>query len=217
MVRFLSSLSSHGTTLTISSDYNYERLVGGKCEKIEGLDLPDPKAVCDQGATEWWEITGYRKIPISTCTGGQEFDHTKSVHPCPGFEDEFERKHGLSGFALFFAVVLPFMAAAGIGYYVWRNWDGKFGRIRLGDSAGGFNSENPWISWPVAVLSGLVAVVAAVPLLIGSLWRMASSRFGGYGGRTYTSRSSFARGRGDYAVVDPDEGELLGEDSDEDV
>jgi hypothetical protein len=42
---------------------------------------------------------------------------------------------------------------------------------------------------------------------------------GGYGGygRTYTSRSSFARGRGDYAVVDPDEGELLGDDSDEEV
>jgi hypothetical protein len=139
------------------------------------------------------------------------------VHPCPGFEDEFERKHGLSGFGIFVAVILPFMAAGGIGYYVWRNWDGKFGRIRLGDSAGGFNSDSPWISWPVAVISGLVAVVAAVPLLLGSLWRMAASQFGGYGGRTYTSRSSFARGRGDYAVVDPDEGELLGEDSDEDV
>jgi hypothetical protein len=39
----------------------------------------------------------------------------------------------------------------------------------------------------------------------------------GYGGQRYTSRSSFARGRGDYAVVDDDEGELLGEDSDEEV
>ncbi|KAF2682359.1 vacuolar protein sorting/targeting protein 10 [Lentithecium fluviatile CBS 122367] len=198
-------------------DYNFEKEIGGECKKIDGLDLPDPKAVCDQGATEYWDITGYRKIPISTCSGGREMRHTSSVHPCPGHEEEFERKHGLSGFGIFMAVVIPFMAAGGIGYYVWRNWDGKFGRIRLGDGSGGFDSESPWIRWPVAAISGLVAVVAAVPLLLGSLWRMVSSQFGGYGGRTYTSRSSFARGRGDYAVVDPDEGELLGEDSDEDV
>jgi len=190
---------------------------GGECRQIEGLKLPDAKAVCEKGAKEYWDTTGYRKIPISTCKGGQEFDHTSRPHPCPGHEEEFERKHGVSGFAIFLAVVLPFMAAGGIGYYVWRHWDGKFGRIRLGENSGRFSSDSPWISWPVAAISGLVAVVAAVPLLIGSVWRMVSNRFGSYGGRTYTSRSSFARGRGDYAVVDPDEGELLGEDSDEDV
>ncbi|KAF2869438.1 vacuolar protein sorting/targeting protein 10 [Massariosphaeria phaeospora] len=194
-------------------NYNFERMPGGECQQIAGLELPDPKAACEQGAREWWEVTPYRKIPISTCAGGNEMDHTSTPHPCPGFEDEFERKHGLGGFGLFLAVVLPFLAAGGIGYYVWRNWDGKFGRIRLGEGG----SDSPWISWPVAVISGLVAVVAAVPLLVGSLWRTVATRFGGYGGRTYTSRSSFARGRGDYAVVDPDEGELLGEDSDEDV
>lgn len=175
-------------------------------------------AVCDKGAKEYYGITGYRKIPLSTCESGKEMDHTSGVHPCPGFEDDFERKHGIGGFSLFLAVVIPFLAAGGIGYYVWRNWDGKFGRIRLGDgSGGGLDSGSPWISWPVAAISALVAVVAAVPLMIGSVYKMIASRFGGYGGRTYTSRSSFARGRGDYAVVDPDEGELLGEDSDEDV
>ena len=62
--------------------------------------------------------------------------------------------------------------------------------------------------------------IAAVPLLVGSLWKSVSGHFGGrgFGGsRTYTSRGSFARSRGDYAIVDPDEGELLGDDSDEDV
>lgn len=199
------------------SDYNYERLAGGECKKIEGLPDPEGSAVCETGAKEWWDITGYRKIPISTCQGGAEMDHTSKVHPCKGHEEEFERKHGISGFGIFMAVVIPFIAAGGIGYYVWRNWDGKFGRIRLGDNATGFGGESPWIRWPVAAISGLVAVVAAVPLLVGSVWRIVSNRFGGYGGRTYTSRSSFARGRGDYAVVDEDEGELLGEDSDEDV
>ncbi|ORY05058.1 vacuolar protein sorting/targeting protein 10 [Clohesyomyces aquaticus] len=199
-------------------DYNYERLPGGECKPIQGLDLPDPAAVCSKkGVKEYWDITGYRKIPISTCQGGKEMEHTSAVHACPGWEDWFKRKHGLGGFGIFLIVIVSFLAAGGIGYYIWRNWDGKFGRIRLGDNYTSLDSDSPLISWPVAAISGLVAVVAAVPLLIGSLWKMIAGRFGGYGGRTYTSRSSFARGRGDYAVVDPDEGELLGEDSDEDV
>ncbi|KAK7178988.1 Vacuolar protein sorting/targeting protein 10 [Paraphaeosphaeria sporulosa] len=198
-------------------DFNYERMPGGECKLIQGLEKPDPLAVCQAGAVEYWDPTGYRKIPASTCEGGQEFDRTSQMHPCPGHEEEYEKKHGVSGFVIFLAVILPFAAAGGIGYYVWRNWDGKFGRIRLGEGGGGFDSDSPWIQWPVAAISGLVAVVAAIPLVVGAAWRAISNRFGGYDGRTYTSRSSFARGRGDYAVVDPDEGELLGEDSDEDV
>jgi len=37
------------------------------------------------------------------------------------------------------------------------------------------------------------------------------------GNRRFTTRDSFARGRGGYAVVDEDEGELLGDESDEEV
>ncbi|KAH9873953.1 vacuolar protein sorting/targeting protein PEP1 [Plenodomus lingam] len=197
--------------------YNYERKPGGECEKIPGLELADPKEVCSKGAKEWWDPSPYRKIPLSTCQG-KEMDQIGEVHACPGFEEEFEKKHGLSGFGIFLAVVLPFLAAGGIGYYVWRNWDGKFGRIRLGENGGSFDSDAAWVKWPVAAVSGLVAVVTAIPLVMGSLWNFLASRMGGgYGGRTYTSRSSFARGRGDYAVVDPDEGELLGEESDEEV
>lgn len=125
---------------------------------------------------------------------------------------------------MFFAIVIPIAAAAAIGYWVYTRWDGKFGRIRLGDSTRGigggsslFRSDAPWIAWPVAAVSGIVAVLVALPLLAGSLWRSVAGRFGGgYGTRTYTSRSSFARGR-DYNVVDNDEGELLGDDSDEEV
>ncbi|KZM26286.1 hypothetical protein ST47_g2590 [Ascochyta rabiei] len=201
--------------------YNYERQPGGECTLIPGLTLEDPKAVCSKGAREYWDNSAFRKIPLSTCEGGQEFDHVGAPHPCPGFEEEFQKKHGIGGFALFLAIVLPFAAAGGIGYYVWRNWNGigKFGAIRLGDSGGGFNSDAPWVKYPVAVVSGLVAIIAAIPMLVGSLWRMVSGGRGGggYGGRTYTSRSSFSRGRGDYAVVDPDEGELLGDESDEEV
>jgi len=201
-------------------DYNYERKPNGECVAIRGLPLPDPKQACknDPKLREYWTVTGYRKIPLSTCEGGKEMDHTSQVLPCPGWENEYDKKHGISGFGLFLAIVLPILAASGVGYWVWMNWDGKFGRIRLGDGGPSFDSNSPWISWPVAAISALVAVMVAIPMVVGSAWRAVASRVGGgYGGRTYTSRSSFARGRGDYAVVDPDEGELLGEDSDEDV
>lgn len=82
--------------------------------------------------------------------------------------------------------------------------------------AASFDSEAPYIKYPVLLIAGLVAAVQATPLLISSLWRSARNTFGGRGTR-FTTRDSFARGRGDYAVVDDDEGELLGEDSDEDA
>ena len=58
----------------------------------------------------------------------------KSIaHECPGHGDEFNKKHGVSGVAIFFAVVIPFAVAGGIGYWVWKNWANRFGQIRLGE------------------------------------------------------------------------------------
>lgn len=198
-------------------DYNFERQQDGTCRLVPGLQPADPLDQCKANpeAYEYYEPTGYRKIPISTCSGGKEMQYAAPSHPCPGHEDEYQQKKGISGVGLFFAIVIPIGVAAGVGYWVWRNWDGKFGRIRLGEPTSG---QSPWIAWPVAALSAVVAVLGAIPLLIGSIWRTLRARFGGgYGTIPYTSRRSFARGRGDYAAVDNDEGELLGEDSDEDV
>lgn len=165
---------------------------------------------------KYYVPTGYRRVPLSECVGGRELEQYTAVErPCPGHEQELlDTRRGLSGFWLFLvAVVLPVGAAFAVGYWVWRNWDGKFGRIRLGgDSSGG---QQPWISYPIMVVSAVVAILAAIPLVVGSLWRSASGLFGG--GKRYTTRSSFARGRGDYAVVDPDEDELLGDDEDEEA
>jgi hypothetical protein len=150
--------------------------------------------------------------------------------PCPGHEKEFERDHRVSGVAIFFAVFIPFALAGAIGYWVWRNWEGKFGQIRLGEQRG-FSNEDPWVRYPVIVISAVVAVIAAIPLVAASLWRTATSayeRIGGGGGgggswltgsgsRRFTTRDSFARGSSDYDIVDDDEGELLGDDSDEEV
>lgn len=203
----------------LRSDYNYELGSDYSCVLVEGYEPPDHSQICrdDPKAESYFEPTGYRRIPLTTCQGGRELEYTSAEHPCPGREKEFEKKHGgLSGFGLFVvAVFLPTLVAAGIGYWVWRNWDGKFGRIRLGDSGGAFDTDQPWIHYPIIVVSGIVAVLVAIPTLLGSIWRGVSSLFGG--GRRYTTRQSFARGRQDYAVVDPDEDELLGDEEDEDV
>ena len=219
------------TRADFECDYNYERLNDGSCRLVEGLQPADPKAVCEkEGVHEYFSITGYRRIPITTCTGGVEFDRTPASFPCPGWEPEWQKKHGLSGIALFFIIFVSITAAGGFGFFVYKNWDGKFGRIRLGDgtgplstgtgAGGAFDREAPWIKYPVLALSGVVAVVVAIPMVIGSLWTAVTTRMGrsrGSYARPFTSRNSFARGRGDYSIVAEDEGELLGEDSDEDI
>ena len=147
--------------------------------------------------------------------------------PCPNHEEKFEeeqRSKGLGGFWFFILVfVLPISIATGVGYWVYQNWDGKFGRIRLGEGGPGgsgdvFDADKPWIKYPIMAISGLVAVAASLPLVAGSAWRRLMGMFGRSGGYgsvgTYTSRSDFSRG-GRYAVVDPEEDELFGDEDDE--
>ena len=80
-----------------------------------------------------------------------------------------------------------------------------------------FDGEAPYIKYPVLLIAGIVAIVQALPLLVASLWRSTMNLVGRGSSRRFTTRDSFARGRGDYAVVDDDEGELLGDESDEEV
>ena len=171
----------------------------------------------DPKRTSYYSLPGYRKIPLSTCTEGEEYKFLGAEKPCPGHEEEYERKHpGIGGFWIFIlAVVLPVCLASVIGYWVYQNYGGSFGRIRLGDTGSAFDTDQPWIHYPVVALSAVVAVVAAIPFVLAAGWRSISSLFGG--SRRYTTRQSFQRGRGDYAVVDPDEDELLGDDDDEEV
>ncbi|WZH39894.1 Carboxypeptidase y-sorting pep1 [Fusarium acuminatum] len=207
--------------------YNFELDNHGQCKLVPGHDALSGEDWCKQNpnATSWFGPTGYRRIPLTTCDGGQELDKTSEEYACPGHQEEFERKHRTSGWAIFFAIVLPVGFAAAFGWYAWRNWSGKFGQIRLGDNSATFDSEQPWIKYPVIAVSALAAVVAALPLVLASVWRsafgvyerVASRSRGGNWSRRYTTRDSFARGRGDYSMVDDDEGELLGEESDEEV
>lgn len=227
-----------GAMLSISlirvvSDYNYELDNHGACTLVAGLKPISLDQYCKENpdAIEYYEPTGYRRIPLTTCTGGTEFDKSSTPHPCAGHEEEFERSRAISSVGLFFAVTVPISFAGAVGWYVWRNWQSKFGQIRLGEQ-GGFEDEAPWVRYPVIAISAVVAVIGALPLLASSLWRSAGSAFDRFGGRgrggsyswlrgngprRYTTRDSFARRRGDYDIVDEDEGELLGQDSDEET
>jgi hypothetical protein len=190
----------------------------GQCKLVQGYTPMSLEQYCSANPNEFqfYEPSGYRRIPLTTCSGGEEMDKTRQAYPCPGKEDEFDKAHSVPGVAIFFAIVIPIGAAAAIGWWVWRNWSTKFGQIRLGDHGSTFDSESPMVKYP---------------LIASSIWRSGASvfeRFAGRGGanyswlgnganRRFTTRDSFARGRDDYATVDDDEGELLGDDSDEEV
>jgi len=201
------------------SDYNYEIQNDGSCQLVPGLTPPDHSQACrdNPDLVSYYLPTGYRRTPLDTCTDGQELEYTSQEIECEGHDGEFEDRQssrGLSGFWFFVLVfLLPVGVASAVGYWVWQNWDGKFGRIRLGDSGSAFDADKPWISWPIAAVSGVVAVVATLPIVVASVWRWVSGLAGG--GRRYTSRGDFARG-GRYAVVDLDEDELLGDEDEED-
>lgn len=156
--------------------------------------------------------------------------------PCPGKEPEYERRHRISGLGIFFAVVIPIAAAAVAGWWVWKNWAGRgFGQIRLGEQCtlpsplflwfrglmtipltATFDGQAPYIKYPVMAVSAIVAVGMTLPTLASSLWNWVTNLVRRSRTTRYTTRSSFARESG-YAAVDEDEGELLGDESDEEV
>lgn len=118
-----------------------------------------------------------------------------------------------------------------------------FGRIRLGESGAGgvsgmptFDADSAWVRYPVMGVSALAAGVMALPMILWSGARWGRERLGYGGGRgayaplggrggalgrdaVYSTRGSFARGRGGYAAVgaNEEEGDLLGEESDDEV
>ncbi|KAM5465303.1 vacuolar protein sorting/targeting protein PEP1 [Microsporum audouinii] len=198
-------------------DYNYERQTDGSCALVKGLKPADPMQICkaDPDAVEYFEPTGYRKLPVSTCEGGVQLDHIVA-RPCPNKKKEFEKKHpGISGLGLFLAIFFPLATAAAVGYWAFSKWDGKFGRIRLGESQPEsiFSGDSPLIAIPVTIVAGTVAVITALPLLFSSLWRSVRGYTrlpGRWRQRPYASRGAFAARRGDYVGVVDDEDELLG-------
>ncbi|KAK6540989.1 vacuolar protein sorting/targeting protein PEP1 [Orbilia ellipsospora] len=193
-------------------DYNYEIATDGSCQLVAGLSPPDHKLACadNPNLVDWFEPTGYRRIPLTTCRDGTQLDKS-TAHPCPGKENQFKKEHaGIGAVGIFFLTILVLGMAGIIGFVLFQRWPGKLGAIRLGDEP---REESPFVKYPVIALSAVVAVVVAIPAILAALYRIVASRF--QRRPRYTTRGSFARG--DYDHVENDEGELLGEDSDDEV
>lgn len=193
-------------------DLNYERASDGSCQLVPGYTPPDHSAICttDKDLIEFFEPTGYRRIPLTTCQGGLTLDQS-TAHPCPGREEEFEARRGVHGLVLVCAIVLPIAAALGIGWWIWRKTEGKFGQIRLGEE----DNRTVFIRYPILILSAIVAVAMTLP----SVARAASTAVRNLFTRNkrFTSRRSFHRNG--YAGIQPEEGDegLLGVSDDESV
>lgn len=110
-------------------DFNYELHSGNNCVPVPGFQGPNHEAICakNKSLTEWYEPTGYRRIPITKCMGETKWDKGRA-QPCPG--------HGASGWTIFFSVLVSLGAAGGIGWYVWNRWTGKFGYVLITFSIG---------------------------------------------------------------------------------
>ncbi|KAJ6150747.1 Vacuolar protein sorting/targeting protein 10 [Penicillium chermesinum] len=191
------------TRADFECDYNYEIQSDGSCGLVPGLEKPDHSLQCAENPDliEYYEPTGYRRLPRP-----------------PVRVKEFEKKHGISGVGLFFAIVTPITVATAFGYWVCSRWDGKFGQIRLGEgstaTASFLSKDSMLLAIPVAIIAGVVAVAQSLPLLGNSLWRSISGLMRSRRGyqRPYATRGSFAARRGDYTHVVEDEDELLGAD-----
>jgi hypothetical protein len=174
----------------INSDYNFVRGTDRSCQKV-GEPL-DHMGVCKQeGVVEWFETSGYRKVPLSTCQGGLNLDRQPAKsHPCPGKEDQYyEEKRGLHGWALAYVILLTFGMAGVAGYIFWKRCaDGRFGQIRLGEGDG---SQPFYLRYPLIAISGIMIAAALLPDVIVSAWKWVRGKLARQ--RRYTSRQSFAR------------------------
>ena len=148
--------------------------------------------VCKQeGVVEWFETSGYRKVPLSTCEGGLNLDRQDSKsHPCPGKEDQYyEERRGLHGWGLAYVILLTFGMAGLAGYIFWKRCaDGQFGQIRLGEDP---YSQPFYIRYPLIAISGIITAAVLLPDVIVSGWKWLRGKLARQ--RRFTTRQSFAR------------------------
>ncbi|KAI0351364.1 Oligoxyloglucan reducing end-specific cellobiohydrolase [Trametes cingulata] len=134
-------------------EWNYIRDDNERCVLMPGLKPheADPVAQCRNGEDFWYELTPYRKVPISTCEGGKRLDRG-AAHPCPGL-----RGHGVFFWLMMLLIPISFAALAGYWYY--RRGGYSRGAIRLPGADSGSRYSGG---------SGVLDTLASVPwFLVG--------------------------------------------------
>lgn len=196
-------------------DYNYYRDSDGTCKLVKGLSPQDRKEqMCSKPDTfQYFEPTGYRKVPLSTCVGGKKFD-SWNAQPCPGHEKEFNKYYGREvGNKWIIVVLIPLAVFIGATWFVYdrgikRNGGfQRFGQIRLNDDDDFQPIEdnsvdvvvNRIVRGGIVVVAGGVAVFKTIRKIDRAMFeRLTSALFGRRPGRR------------NYVRVPDDDDELFG-------
>jgi hypothetical protein len=105
-------LSSNTVLIGLCSEYNHVRNSAGECALVSGAQpLPDDDS-CPEDAEFWYERTAYRKIPKSSCEGGERPDHGARRN-CPGL-----RAHNVGFWLTIFFI--PFGVTALVAFWYYR-------------------------------------------------------------------------------------------------
>lgn len=180
------------TAADFECEFNYIRK-GNECVLVDGaspLDINTISEQCTGFESDWYERTAYRKIPFSSCDGGERLDRGPR-HPCPGLVGA-----GLGAFFWATVTILPFLCAAGAGYW-YMTKDGRHGQIRLGEhrAFGGGDSS---------VLNTLASIPYFLLGVLSAAWAVAERRSPALG-RLFRRRQPYR------SVPVDDDAELLGE------
>lgn len=201
-------------------DYNYYRDPNDDtCKLVKGLSPADhKKEMCQNNVFEYVEPTGYRKIPLSTCSGGKNFD-SLIKKPCPGKESEFNKHYGRDiGFGkLLIIIIIPLGVFLFATWFVYdrgirRNGGFKqFGQIRLDGDENDFDFdpiENNQVDKVVnSIVKGGIFTVAAVIATFKTLRKFDKAVFERLTGRIFRSgRRTYVR----VPDINDEEDELFG-------
>lgn len=197
-------------------DYNYYADNDGTCKLVPGLSPQDRLAqMCSkEGTFQYFEPTGYRKIPTSSCVGGKSLDSWNS-RACPGHEKEFNEFYGKTmGFGTWIiVVVLPALIFVIAVWYVYEKGirrNGGFerlGQIRLDDDDDFSPIEDNSVDVVVnKIVKGGIIAVAGVIAVVKTIRKIDKKFMEGVTGALFGRRPS---GRS-YVRVPDDEDELFG-------
>jgi len=143
------------TEVDFECNFNHVPSADGGCVLAEGAEPLSPDTswdTCDATTRVWYDRTAYRKIPHSTCEGGETLDRG-TEHPCPGLASK--------GFWFWFFMALIVVALTALFSLWWRRSPYARGVIRLPDRADGRPGAQP--SFDDA---GPLATLASIPYFV---------------------------------------------------
>ncbi|GMG39395.1 unnamed protein product [Ambrosiozyma monospora] len=120
-------------------DFNHFRDSSGSCKLIHHSSGLYRSQICnaDDAPDEYFLPTGYRKISLSTCEGGEELDKSSKSQPCKGKEDKFYKKHPraslFSKFLLWLLIIVAILLVVNVAYKFYLNH--RYGEIRLDEES----------------------------------------------------------------------------------